>query len=406
MVYEWLHARLKEGAEKIPIHFDPFAMPRPSPLVFLLLLFFSLTALSPAVFSPAGAHEIRPAIVTADFQSGGEYTIELSGNLEALLAGIGSQHDDTDDSPLAQTYNELRRLSSEALTARVEAFLPRFLDGVDIRFDDVRSQPRLDRVQAPTVGDPDLARTTTLILKGQTPPGAPLFTWRYNPAFGDSVLRVRRADDGKMAAFWLKNGERSPPVPVTGAPPPSTMNTALRYIGVGFAHILPLGLDHVLFVLGLFLLSTRLRPLIIQVTNFTIAHTITLGFSMAGVFSLPATLVEPLIALSIVFVALENWFTDRLTPWRPYIVFGFGLIHGLGFAGVLQELGLDPSDFVLSLVSFNIGVELGQLAVILAAYALVGFWFGRKSWYRPAVVRPASALIALVGLFWFVERLT
>jgi hypothetical protein len=375
-------------------------MSRLSPVAVLLLFFISLVALS-----PAGAHEIRPAIVTAEFQQSGDYTIEFSGNLEALLAGIGSQHDDTDDSPLAQTYNEFRRLSSDALTARIKAFVPRFLDGVDIRFDDVRSRPRLESVQAPPVGDADLARTTTLILKGSTPPGAPLFTWRYDPAFGDSVLRVRRADDDKMAAFWLKNGERSPPVAVTGVPPLKMMDTALRYIGVGFAHILPLGLDHVLFVLGLFLLSTRLRPLVVQVTNFTIAHTITLGLSMAGVLSLPAELVEPLIALSIVFIALENWFTDKLTPWRPYIVFGFGLVHGLGFAGVLRELGLEQSDFLFSLVSFNVGVELGQLAVILAAYGLAGFWFGNKPWYRAVVVRPASALIALAGLFWFVERL-
>ncbi len=390
--------------EELPDHFDPFAMPRPSPLLFILLFFVSLAALCPAVFSPAGAHEIRPAIVTAEFHKSGEYAIEFSGNLEALLAGIGAQHDDTDDSPLAQAYNKLRLLSSEALTARIRAFAPRWLDGLEIAFDGTRSTPGLADIQAPPVGDADLARTTTLILKGRTPPGAPSFTWRYDPAFGDSVLRVRRADDGRMVAFWLKNGERSPPVLVTGAAPPGVMETAWRYIGVGFAHILPLGLDHVLFVLGLFLLSTRLRPLIVQVTNFTIAHTITLGLSMAGVFSLPAAVVEPLIALSIVFIAAENWFTDKLTPWRPYIVFGFGLVHGLGFAGVLRELGLEQSDFLLSLISFNVGVELGQLAVILAAYGLVGIWFGAKHWYRSVVVRPASALIALAGLFWFVER--
>ncbi len=375
-------------------------MPRLSPIAVILSIFLPWTG--PA---PAEAHEIRPAIVTAVFHDGGNYTIEFTGNLEALLAGIGSQHDDTDDSPLAQTYNQFRKLPPARLTARINTFAPRLLDGLEIAFDGMRSRPALEEVQAPAVGDPDLARTTTLILKGRTPPGAPLFTWRYDPAFGDSVLRVRRADDGRMAAFWLKNGERSPPVPVTGAPPPGVMETAWRYIGVGFAHILPLGLDHVLFVLGLFLLSTRLRPLIVQVTNFTIAHTITLGLSMAGVFSLPAALVEPLIALSIVFIAAENWFTDRLTPWRPYIVFGFGLVHGLGFAGVLRELGLAQSDFLLSLVSFNIGVELGQLTVILAAYCVAGFWLCDKPWYRAAVVRPASALIALAGLFWFVERI-
>ena len=177
-----------------------------------------------------------------------------------------------------------------------------------------------------------------------------------------------------------------------------------RFIGLGFTHILPGGMDHILFVLGLFFFSTLFRPLLLQVTAFTIAHSITLGLSLLGVFSLPSAVVEPLIALSIVVVAVENVFFRKMRPSRFLIVFGFGLIHGLGFAGVLKGLGLPEGQFLKVLLSFNLGVELGQLAVIAIAAALT-FWMWKKPWYFRGVVIPVSSLIAAVGLFWFIQRL-
>jgi hypothetical protein len=177
-----------------------------------------------------------------------------------------------------------------------------------------------------------------------------------------------------------------------------------RFLWLGFTHILPEGTDHILFVLGLFFFSVLLRPLFIQVTAFTIAHSITLGLSLLGVFSLPSRVVEPLIALSIVVVAVENIFFRKLRPSRFLIVFGFGLIHGLGFAGVLKTLGLPEGQFFKVLISFNVGVELGQLTVIAAASALT-MWMWKKPWYHKRVVIPASSLIAAVGLFWFIQRL-
>ena len=183
----------------------------------------------------------------------------------------------------------------------------------------------------------------------------------------------------------------------------SSFDTFNEFIYLGFTHILPLGLDHILFVLGLFLLNPAWRPLLWQVTAFTIAHTITLGMSIFGLVSLPGYIVEPIIALSITFIAIENIVTTDLKPWRPIVVFVFGLIHGLGFAGVLMELGLPEGQEWIALVAFNIGVEFGQLAVI--ALALAAVWFFRKeSWYRSRVTIPASVAIGAVGLFWFVER--
>ncbi|UOQ53314.1 HupE/UreJ family protein [Hymenobacter cellulosivorans] len=176
------------------------------------------------------------------------------------------------------------------------------------------------------------------------------------------------------------------------------------YLKLGYTHILPLGLDHILFVLSLYFLEPRLKAVLWQATAFTVAHSITLGMAMYGLISPPASIVEPIIALSILFVAIENIVADRLNPWRVAIVFGFGLIHGMGFASVLTGLGLPRAMFVESLISFNVGVELGQVTVILLAWLLVGRWFADKPWYKQRVVVPVSVLIGLVAAYWTVER--
>jgi hydrogenase/urease accessory protein HupE len=180
---------------------------------------------------------------------------------------------------------------------------------------------------------------------------------------------------------------------------------ALFYAKMGFTHILPYGLDHILFVVALCLLNTQLKTIIWQATAFTIAHSITLALSMQGVIELPAQIVEPVIALSIVFIAVENMLLKDLKLWRVLIVFFFGLVHGLGFAGVLNEVGLPPGQFFSALFFFNVGVELGQVAVILLVYLLLIKPWGKTPHYRKYVVFPLSLLIAVVALYWFFERL-
>ena len=158
-------------------------------------------------------------------------------------------------------------------------------------------------------------------------------------------------------------------------------------------------------MLGIFLLTTKLKPILVQVTAFTIAHSVTLGLTMYGIVSLPSRVVEPLIALSVAYVAIENIMTSKLTPWRPAVVFGFGLLHGMGFAGVLTELHLPRAEIIPALISFNVGIELAQLTVIAAAFFAVAVWYRDKWWYRARFVMPASALIAATGLFWTVQRI-
>jgi hypothetical protein len=177
------------------------------------------------------------------------------------------------------------------------------------------------------------------------------------------------------------------------------------YTVSGYQHILPMGLDHILFILGIFLLSPRLKPILLQVTMFTVAHSITLALGMYGLVEVSPRIVEPLIALSIAFVAIENIFFTKINPFRLPIVFGFGLLHGLGFASVLTEFGMPTDDFLAALLAFNVGVELGQITIVLAAFFGVAIWFKSQDKYHRFVVVPASLLIAATGLFWFVDRL-
>ncbi|MBN8850678.1 MAG: hypothetical protein BGO55_30760 [Sphingobacteriales bacterium 50-39] len=176
------------------------------------------------------------------------------------------------------------------------------------------------------------------------------------------------------------------------------------YLRLGIQHIIPYGIDHILFVISLCLLSTRIKTILWQATAFTVAHSVTLALSMKGVLVAPGAVVEPVIALSIMFVAIENMLLSELKPWRISIVFLFGLIHGMGFASALNEIGLPRGAFYTSILSFNAGVEIGQVVVITGVFMLVIIPFGKRGWYRKWVVYPASIAIATVAGYWVVMR--
>lgn len=187
-------------------------------------------------------------------------------------------------------------------------------------------------------------------------------------------------------------------------PMPST-EVFWKYLLTGFEHIIPLGFDHILFILCVFFLNTSLKKIILQATMFTLAHSITLGLSMYGIIDPPPAIVEPLIAISILFLALENVWSDRVKPWRMLMVFLFGMVHGMGFAGALAELGMPRSSFATALVAFNIGVELGQLSIITFMYLCVARPLSGNGWYRKRIVIPVSLVIAIVAGYWTVERI-
>ncbi|MBS1726564.1 MAG: HupE/UreJ family protein [Armatimonadetes bacterium] len=185
----------------------------------------------------------------------------------------------------------------------------------------------------------------------------------------------------------------------------SVLATMKTFLLMGIEHILS-GPDHLLFIFGLMLARPRIRELVKVATGFTVAHSITLSLCALNIFTLPSRIVEPLIALSIVAVAAEKFFKPDDKVWRTVLIaFSFGLIHGFGFAGALTEAGLPPGQAAVSLASFNIGVELVQISLILVGIPIL-LWFQdrRPKLYQPATVATAVC-ISLIGLFWFGERI-
>ncbi|MGB0712123.1 MAG: HupE/UreJ family protein [Gammaproteobacteria bacterium] len=354
----------------------------------------------------AQAHRMAPVTTDVQFQPGGRFTLELTLNLEAALAGIGPKHADTDDSPQAETYNRLRALPPDQLDAALADALPRLMSALDARIDDrpVALEYRGSRI--PEVGDTDLARKSRVIFDAAVPSGASAFTFALDPGYGQCILRIRAGEDSALASHWLKDGSPSPPYILQSAyRTPGVWTTVGEYIVLGFDHIVPLGVDHILFVVGLFLLTLKMRPLLWQVTAFTVAHTITLALSMTGHINLPTHIVEPLIALSIAYIGVENLLVRKVHWHRVVVIFLFGLLHGMGFAGVLTQIGLPPGQFLTALIAFNVGVEFGQLAVLAVAFAAVGYWYRDHPKYHLMIVTPISLAISATGFYWVWERI-
>ena len=344
------------------------------------------------------AHELGSIRASAHFQRNGTYRIDATVDREHLPPGFG------DGATIDPRFLPIAHLTPER-EARVAGIVAAAIDGVEIAFDGRPVRPAVELVPPEGGVSAFDASELTIRFTGPIPAGSRTFTWRNAGAPGTNMLAIHVEGEEEASRQWVEKGARSEPFALKSEIVPMTRAQVVRtYLALGYTHILPKGTDHILFVLGIFLLSTRWRPILAQVTAFTIAHTITLGLTIYGIVSLSPRIVEPMIALSIVYVAVENVISPELRPWRVALVFAFGLLHGMGFAGVLSQLGLPRSEFLTALLCFNAGVELGQLSVILGAFLLIGLPFRKKPWYRRRVVIPGSIAIAAVGLFWFVQR--
>lgn len=350
----------------------------------------------------AHAHEIMPAVANIE-QSDGQLVFEVETNIEALLTGADlSEVTNSDDFERVETYDVLRGLPPLALQSQFEASWSALAGQMSVMVDGAPAALTLLSTDITDQPDLELPRVSVVTFAAALPDGAAEFQFSWAKSMGTIIVRQNGVEDGYTGQ--LEAGATTDPIKLAGGSAMSGWQTFVFYIPVGFEHIVPLGLDHILFVLGLFFLSTQLRPLLIQVSAFTVAHTITLALAALGYVTVPGSIVEPLIAASIVFIAVENIFLKSVSPWRPFVIFGFGLLHGLGFASVLGDYGLPDGTFVAALIGFNIGVEVGQLFVIAIAFALVGYWFGKKDWYRRVISIPASVAIGIIGAWWVIER--
>ena len=312
-----------------------------------------------------------------------------------VVIGVGA----TEVEVALTTDERSLQLKLRALSSSIE-------DLMSLRMDD-RLVPLRLRDTGPVADRPGHVR---MVFVAPFPQGARTLQWRTSLFLGSYPLAVQSghaltAPESDRQYEWITGAESSRTYQL-GA----LGSTASRWpefgrlVKLGFTHILPGGLDHVLFVLGLTMLAASVRTLVLQISLFTIAHSATLGLAMAGVVAVPGRVVEPLIAVSIAYVAIENLRTRSLSYWRLVLVLGFGLLHGLGFAGALRDTGLAGSSLATTLIGFNLGVEIGQLTVVVAALLFLRLLPLHDTDQTRFVLRPASAAIAAIGIFWAVQR--
>ena len=380
----------------------------------------------------AHAHDIRPAVMDIGFsQNGSDYLdVRLGFTAESYLAGMDvSGLSDTDNSPVADEYNRLRMLPPEQLGALVEQAFPHLAQDIVIALDQQIFAPgswELQDIIVEDVTNPELIRETQIRFRVPFPTPAPESSPETSPASspdGQAMvninwpmamggLLIRQHGDNSNASYveFLPMGGQSRGFALGEIYQLSLFDIVQRYIHSGIIHIVPHGLDHILFVIGLLAFSRSGHHLLLQISLFTVAHTLTLAAASLGLITLSPALVEPLIALSIAYIGVENLLrsspqiTPQFTLMRGGVVFAFGLLHGLGFASVLADFGLPDTAFLASLISFNIGVELGQLIVVIPLFVLFRYILAEPKYYKIIFQVPVSVLVALTGIYWALER--
>ena len=366
-------------------------------ICFAILFFFSSTI---------NSHEIKPAIVDLIIADG-QASIDFKINAEQILSGVdASQYQDTNDAPQAELYDQYREKNEEELKQDIQQNWNLFQDQITINGLEGSSLNLVDLIIDQDV-NPEYPRDTNL--KTEAPLNQNEITIQFATELGPVVIRQFEgiSKENMIFSTYLQPGEISAELsPLSQA---TMSQTIIEYIILGMEHIVPKGLDHILFIFGVFFFAVKLKPLLWQVTMFTLAHSLTLILASLKLVFIPASIIEPLIALSIGYVAFENIFQrqgkfhSRSNAIRYAVIFFFGLIHGLGFAFVLEDIGLPTGQLILSLLSFNIGVEIAQIGLVVLAYLLM-FYPSKQLWYRKAIQIPCSLVIGLIGIYWFFER--
>jgi len=360
-------------------------------------------------FPVAQAHELRPAILDIGIVNANpdHLTINLTFSGEAFLADIDlSTLSDTDDSSKAGAYDDLRAVPAAALADRISASFPDLTDDFAILVGGRRSPVELLAVNVDSEADLRMSRDTTVEMRARLPNAGEIISVQWAPYLGPLLIRQMGEGSDPGYADYLVAGGVSAGFGLTGAGPTSATSVLQKYVHSGIIHIIPAGLDHIVFIIGLLAYGLSARGLIFQVSLFTIAHTLTLAMASLGWIQVSASIVEPLIALSIAWIGIENICRNpgRLAASRSVVVFAFGLLHGLGFASVLADFGLPQDAFILGLLSFNIGVEIGQLLIVVPIYLALRVISLSQAQFRNGFQLPVSGLIAAVGIFWFAER--
>ena len=356
----------------------------------------------------ARADVVKPALVEISIFADKKVEVVINLSLEAAMTGIGTQYKKTTDAPNSAQYDELRALDPEVLRERFTAFESQFLNSIQLSTNGQVQDLTLKSSKIDIVGYKKRPRKTILTYSAQLKDWPKTLSWQYGKVYGDSALRYQmfKKDEYNWSQWqWLRNGKPSGIIDINHPEPLSTTQRFLQFTDIGFDHVIPLGWDHILFIIGMALSSLLWRKLLLLVTTFTLAHTLTLGLAMYGMVEISPRIVEPLIAFSIAYVAIENLLIKQSIKRKSIIVFLFGLIHGLGFATMLKEFEMAPETFLTTLIGFNVGVELAQIVIVSGVVVLLLTLRALQINYRQLAIVPISILIAMIGLWWGVERL-
>lgn len=376
------------------------------------LMLTSLMALSTVLLfqmTAASAHELRPAIMDVGVleETPDQLSIDLTFSAEAFLAGIDlSTISDTDDSANSGLYDEFRAMPPDILADRIKSSSAALAGTFTVM---AAGRPLPLELAAIDVADEDdlsLSRDTKLRLRSSFPKAGEAIAIQWQPAMGALLIRQMGTGGDPEYSDYLPNGGESQAFMLSDARPVPLGSVIGKYIHSGIIHIVPAGLDHILFVVGLLAYGLSARGLIFQISLFTVAHTITLAAASLGWINISGSIVEPLIALSIAWIGVENMIrtSGRVAITRSSVVFVFGLLHGLGFASVLADFGLPQSAYIVGLLSFNLGVEIGQLIIVVPIFLMLRALKLTDRRFRRGFQIPVSTIISAIGLFWFVER--
>ena len=356
----------------------------------------------------AKADVVKPALVEVSIFEDKTIQVEIDLSLEAAMTGIGTQYKNTQDAPNSAEYDELRALEPEVLREKFSHFEKDFLQSFELRVNQKTQTLVLSHVDIDIVGYKKRPRKSVLTYTGKLQTWPKTITWQYDQVYGDNALRwqVYEKDQYNWSQWqWLRDGNMSDVIDINHPEPLSSFARFSQFVSIGFDHVIPLGWDHILFIVGMALSSLLWRKLLILVSLFTLAHTLTLGLAMYGVVEISPQIIEPLIAFSIAYVAIENLLTQQSMMRKSWVIFFFGLIHGLGFATMLKEFEMTQDSFLTTLIGFNVGVEIAQVAIVLGVVAILLLMRKFKLNYKKLAIMPVSIVISIIGIWWGIERL-
>ena len=354
------------------------------------------------------SHEIKPSI--ADFTYDEKYlNFKIRLNAELILSNIdASTFSNTDSSSLSEIYDKFRILSKKDLEEMFQNSWSEISSNIDIKINNETKKINLIKTEVEDIKNFEISRDTHVYFRVLLDENSEQFTFRWVKNYGPIILRENNNNklEDELVTEYLQSGIESSQFSFKENNFNKTFNSFTKFFVLGIQHIIPKGLDHILFIFGLFLFSSSLKKLISQITIFTIAHSITLIFVSLSLMRINPQIVEPIIALSIVYIGLENIFRKYIKEYLRYVVIlFFGLLHGLGFALVLSDIGYRSTDLFINLVSFNIGIEVAQISIVLILYLSIALNFAKNKNYRNFFQVPSSILISSIGLYWFFERI-